>query len=51
VDVALNLLHGAAVISRANILRCQGIAPPEGCDNPAPVPVEELLSYSDYRND
>lgn len=51
VDVALNLLHGAAVIQRTNILRCQGIAPPDGCDNPAPAPAEELLSESVYCND
>ncbi|HEY6837105.1 MAG TPA: 2-nitropropane dioxygenase, partial [Geobacteraceae bacterium] len=40
-DVALNLLHGAAVVQRASSLRCQGAAlPPEAS---RPTPLDPLL--------
>ena len=45
VSVALNILYGAAVVCRANLLRSQGVNLPEGCDNPGPEPVEAILPY------
>lgn len=41
VTVALNLLHGAAVLMRAHSLRCQGVRLPPGCPRVTP---RELVS-------
>jgi PfaD family protein len=42
VTVALNILHGAAVIIRANMLRCQGVPVPASVLRPAPLERHEL---------
>jgi PfaD family protein len=42
VTVALNLLHGAALLQRLNSLRCQGAPVPAGWSCIAPIPAEEL---------
>jgi PfaD family protein len=44
VTVALNLLYGAAVISRLNALRSQGIDPPVGPDMLSPISDAQLWS-------
>jgi PfaD family protein len=41
-DVAFNLLYGAAVLTRANLLRAQGAPLPDGCGEYRPTPLEEL---------
>ncbi len=45
VTVAMNLMHGAAVISRANLLRIQGITLAPEWINPAPLELSDLLRY------
>lgn len=40
--VALNLLYGAAVLTRANFLRCQGVAVPPAAVKLIPLPFDEL---------
>jgi PfaD family protein len=42
VTVALNILYGAAVLTRANALRVQGVQLPAGCPALRPLEVEEL---------
>ena len=45
-DVALNLLHGAAVLARVQALRSQGVAVPAEASRLSPIPgtdLEELL--------
>jgi PfaD family protein len=42
VTVALNILYGAAVLTRANALRAQGVRLPAGCPAVRPVEGEEL---------
>lgn len=42
VTVALNLLYGAAVLTRLHILRCQGFPVPPAWSRIAPKPPEEL---------
>jgi len=47
ITVALNLLYGAAVVTRVNWLKHQGIVFPPGMDNFSPMPLDkirELLS-------
>lgn len=40
--IALNLLYGAAVLTRANFLRCQGVAVPSAAVKLIPLPLDEL---------
>ncbi|MBL8795624.1 MAG: 2-nitropropane dioxygenase, partial [Planctomycetia bacterium] len=40
--VALNLLYGAAVLTRANFLRCQGVSIPPAALKIVPLPLEGL---------
>ena len=42
VTVALNILRGAAMITRLNLLRMQGVRLPQAFWQIAPLPVEEL---------
>jgi PfaD family protein len=42
VTVALNILYGAAVLTRANALRVQGVQLPAGCPTLRPLELEEL---------
>jgi PfaD family protein len=42
VTVALNILHGAAVLQRLYVLRCQGVPTPAAWWRRAPLPPEEL---------
>lgn len=44
-DVAFNLLYGAAVLTRANLLRVQGAPLPDGCGEHRPTPLEELSPH------
>lgn len=44
VTVALNLLYGAAVATRAAWLRAQGVEIPPGSGAVAPLPLEEILA-------
>ena len=48
VTVAMNLLFGASVVTRANWLKHQGVVLPAGMDNFTPMPlkkIQELLEY------
>jgi PfaD family protein len=42
VTVALNLLHGAALLQRLHLLRCQGVPLPPGWSCIVPLPADEL---------
>jgi len=42
VTVALNILHGAALLTRINALRSQGVKPPRSWSEYRPRPMEEL---------
>ena len=42
VAVALNLLYGAAVLQRVQLLRAQGIALPPGCSHWRPLGPDQL---------
>ncbi len=42
VSVAHNMLHGAAVITRANALRSQGVELPAACVDVRPCETDEL---------
>jgi trans-AT polyketide synthase/acyltransferase/oxidoreductase domain-containing protein len=42
VTVAMNLLHGAAVLVRAQALRIQGVALPPGSSRVVPLPLDEI---------
>ena len=42
VTVAMNLLYGAAVVTRANWLKHQGAVLPPGMDNFSPMPLEKI---------
>ncbi len=44
--IALNLLYGAAVLSRARILSAQGVALPAGVPRLAPIPASEIENRS-----
>jgi hypothetical protein len=49
VTVAMNLLYGAAVVTRVNWLKHQGAVLPPGMDNFAPMPlkkIQELLELT-----
>jgi PfaD family protein len=45
VTVALNIMYGAAVVTRMNILRNQGIAVPVSCCSVAPERADKIESY------
>jgi PfaD family protein len=44
VVIAMNILYGAAVMLRAQSLRCQGVSLPAHCPRLAPLKLEELVS-------
>ncbi|MFO7554273.1 MAG: PfaD family polyunsaturated fatty acid/polyketide biosynthesis protein [Desulfobacterales bacterium] len=48
VTVAMNLLYGAAVITRVNWLKHQGVVLPPGMDNFAPMPLEKIRELLDH---
>ncbi len=45
VTVGMNLLLGAAVVTRTNALRQQGVVLPAGIDKFAPLPLNKMRSY------
>jgi hypothetical protein len=45
VTVALNILFGASVVTRANFLRCQGIVLPEETMAAEPLELTEIKEY------
>jgi trans-AT polyketide synthase/acyltransferase/oxidoreductase domain-containing protein len=45
VTVARNLLHGACVLTRLHLLRCQGVTLPAEWGQVSPVPAEALTSF------
>jgi trans-AT polyketide synthase/acyltransferase/oxidoreductase domain-containing protein len=47
VTVAMNLLYGAAVVTRANWLKHQGVVLPEGTDHFSPMPLEIIQESLD----
>ncbi len=49
VTVAMNLLFGAATMTRANWIRCQGVSPPRDIGEFAPLPFEKLSEYMSDR--
>jgi PfaD family protein len=49
VPVALNILHGAAVLLRLSFLRCQGVAVPAAWSRLMPLQLEQLLQANDPR--
>jgi PfaD family protein len=46
VTVALNILYGAALLTRCNSIRSQGIQPPSELTHIAPLPLEQLQQYT-----
>ncbi len=48
VTVAMNLLYGAAVVTRVNWLKHQGAVLPPGMDNFAPIPLEKIQELLEY---
>ncbi len=45
VSVAMNLLFGACILTRANWIRCQGIALPPNTDAYSPLPLNAIVKY------
>ncbi len=45
VTVAMNLLYGAAVVTRVNWLKNQGVVLPAGMDNFSPLPLEKIREF------
>ena len=45
VTVAMNLLFGACVLTRANWVRCQGVALPSHIDTYSPLPLNTIVKY------
>ena len=41
--VAMNLLFGASIVTRANWIRHQGVVLPDGMENSPPTALEEIL--------
>lgn len=50
-DVALNILYGAAVLMRANVLRLQNVEVPAELQACAPLAVEEIERLSERKKD
>jgi trans-AT polyketide synthase/acyltransferase/oxidoreductase domain-containing protein len=48
VTVAMNLLYGAAVLTRVNWLKYQGAVLPAGMDNFSPMPLEKIQELLEY---
>ena len=48
VTVAMNLLYGAAVVTRVNWLKHQGAVLPVGMDNFSPMPLEKIQELLEY---
>jgi trans-AT polyketide synthase/acyltransferase/oxidoreductase domain-containing protein len=51
VTVAMNLLTGAAVVTRANWLRYQGVALPIGANTFLPIPPSRIKELLDHRHE
>jgi len=47
ITVAMNLLYGAAVVTRVNWLKHQGAVLPVGMDHFSPLPLEKILEFLD----
>ena len=45
VTIAMNLLFGACVLTRANWVRCQGVALPRNTDAYSPLPLNTIVKY------
>jgi trans-AT polyketide synthase, acyltransferase and oxidoreductase domains len=48
VTVAMNLLYGAALVTRVNWLKHQGAVLPPGMDNFSPMPLEKIQEFLDH---
>jgi trans-AT polyketide synthase, acyltransferase and oxidoreductase domains len=45
VTIAMNLLFGACILTRANWIRCQGVALPPNVDAYSPLPLDAIVKY------
>jgi trans-AT polyketide synthase/acyltransferase/oxidoreductase domain-containing protein len=45
ITIAMNLLFGACILTRANWIRCQGIALPPNMDGYSPLPLNAIVKY------
>ena len=45
VTIAMNLLFGACILTRANWIRCQGVALPPNMDAYSPLPLNAIVKY------
>jgi PfaD family protein len=43
--IAMNLLFGACILTRAGWIRCQGVALPPGMDAYSPLPLDVIVKY------
>lgn len=43
--IAMNLLFGACILTRANWIRCQGVALPPDMDTYSPLPLDAIVKY------
>jgi hypothetical protein len=45
ITLAMNLLFGACILTRANWVRCQGVALPPNMDAYSPLPLNAIVKY------
>ncbi|MCX5884018.1 MAG: PfaD family polyunsaturated fatty acid/polyketide biosynthesis protein [Deltaproteobacteria bacterium] len=45
ITIAMNLLFGACILTRANWMRCQGVALPPNMDAYSPLPLNAIVKY------
>jgi trans-AT polyketide synthase, acyltransferase and oxidoreductase domains len=45
ITIAMNLLFGACILTRANWIRCQGVALPPNMDGYSPLPLNAIVKY------
>jgi PfaD family protein len=45
ITIAMNLLFGACILTRANWIRCQGVALPPNMDAYSPLPLNAIVKY------
>lgn len=45
VTIAMNLLFGACVLTRANWVQCQGVTLPPDTDAYSPLPLNTIVKY------
>jgi PfaD family protein len=45
ITIAMNLLFGACILTRANWIRCQGVALPPDMDGYSPLPLNAIVKY------